>query len=54
MGGAFGLDFGAVMMMAQAMGADAALLAEVLPDVEQEIIAALREQADDDSGDDQG
>lgn len=52
MGGAFALDFGAVMQMGAALGVDAGLLAEVLPDVEGEIITALADAADDerDSG----
>lgn len=42
MGGPFGLDFGAVLMMGAAMGADLELLADVLPDVEAARIAGLR------------
>lgn len=41
MGGAFALDFGTVMQMGQAVGADLSLLAEVLPAVEAAIIARL-------------
>lgn len=50
MGGAFALDFGAVMQMGSALGADTALLAEVLPAVESEIIGALAAERED--GDD--
>lgn len=53
MGGAFALDFGAIMQMGSALDADLALLAEVLPAVESEIIAALAEAGDDD-GDNSG
>lgn len=38
MGRPFGLDFGAVMMMGGALGADAEMLADVLPAVEVQII----------------
>lgn len=41
MGQPYGLDFGAVMTMGTALGADVALLADVLPTAEQEILAAL-------------
>ncbi|WP_423752947.1 DUF7697 family protein [Caulobacter vibrioides] len=34
MGGVVGLDFGAILALAQARGADTALIAEVLPGVE--------------------
>lgn len=36
-----GLDFGAVMMVAGAQGADLELLAEALPDIEAALLAAL-------------
>ena len=52
MGGAVtrpaGLDFGAVMAVGTALGADVELLAQVLPDVEA---AILSDQSDDDGGD---
>lgn len=38
MSGPFGLDFGAVMMMGAARGADLALLADVLPACEAAIL----------------
>jgi hypothetical protein len=47
MGGAFALDFGAIMQMGTALGADLQLLAEVLPAVEGEIISALAEAGED-------
>lgn len=44
-----GLDFGAVMMVATAAGADTALVADVLPVVEQAILLGQRndEEAED-------
>ncbi len=51
MGGAYGLDFGAVLALGAARAADMALLAEVLPTIEQVMLAALRgEEGDDDGG----
>lgn len=47
MGGPFALDYGAVMQMGAALGVDAAMLAEVLPAVESEIIAAIAEAGED-------
>lgn len=47
MGGALGLDFGAVMAMGTALGADTALLAEVLPAAEYAIVKALAPDRDD-------
>ena len=49
MGGPFALDFGAVMAVAAAIGADTALVAELLPDVENAILTGI---AGDDDGDD--
>jgi hypothetical protein len=49
MGGPFGLDMGATLLMGQAMGVDMALLADVLPSVEAAIIAAM-----DDEGEEEG
>ena len=43
----YALDYGAILMMATAMGADAALLADLLPSVEPVIVKAYRENADD-------
>ncbi len=45
-GGAYALDFGAVMAVAAARGVDAGLLADLLPDVETILIAGLREASD--------
>lgn len=46
-GGPYALDYGAILMMADAMGACTALLADVLPSVEPVIVKAYRENADD-------
>jgi len=42
-GGVYGLDFTAVLLMAEAMGAGTGLLAEILPMVEPIIVSAYRE-----------
>ncbi len=42
MNGPYGLDFGAVMQVGQALGADAALLADVLPQIETVVLLALK------------
>ncbi|CAO4134754.1 DUF7697 family protein [Methylorubrum extorquens] len=42
-GGVYGLDFTAVLLMAEAMGASTGLLAEILPMVEPIIVSAYRE-----------
>tara|TARA_R110002124_G_scaffold173690_4_gene341329 strand:- start:22016 stop:22231 length:216 start_codon:yes stop_codon:yes gene_type:complete len=47
MNGPTGLDFGAVLAMAQARGIAPDLLADVLPDVEQVLVLAARGDADD-------
>lgn len=47
MGGAYGLDFAAVLMAGGAQRADLALLAEVLPEVEGFVIAGLATGEDD-------
>ncbi|MGW5960824.1 DUF7697 family protein [Methylorubrum thiocyanatum] len=41
------MDYGAILMMADAMGAETALLADALPSVEPLIVKAYRENADD-------
>lgn len=46
--GPVGLDFGAVMSMAQARGADLDLVAALLPDIEGVILKALRDARDED------
>ena len=43
-----GLDFGAVMTMGAALEADIAMLADVLPIVENLILAGLRDEGGDD------
>ncbi|ACK81230.1 MULTISPECIES: DUF7697 family protein [Methylorubrum] len=45
--GPYALDYGAILMMADAMGAETALLADALPSVEPIIVKAYRENADD-------
>jgi hypothetical protein len=44
--GPYALDFGAVLVLADAMGATSALLADVLPHVEPVIVTAYREQVE--------
>ena len=44
--GVYALDFTAVLLMANAMGASTGLLAEVLPAVEPIIVTAYREAAE--------
>jgi hypothetical protein len=48
MGGPIGLDFGAIMLIGAAQGADLELLSEVLPDFEAVVIASLADDGDDD------
>lgn len=52
LGGAIGLDFGAVIALGEAMGADTSLLAEVLPDIERTILDAIHGggEEEDDNG----
>lgn len=45
--GPYALDYGAILMMADAMGASTPLLTDVLPLVEPVIVKAYRESADD-------
>lgn len=49
MGGVYALDFGAVMLTAQAQGLVSPLLAEVLPDIEQILVSLLRSGGDEDA-----
>ena len=42
MGGAYGLDFGAVSGFAASIGAMTPLLASLLPDIERVLVTALR------------
>lgn len=46
MGGVYALDFGAVLMLASAMGGLNPLLAEVLPEIEPIIVNAYARNAD--------
>lgn len=45
-GGPYALDFGAILMMADAMGARSALLAEMLPIVEPLIVRAYQAEGE--------
>lgn len=47
MGAPFGLDFGAVLMMADAMGALSATLTDVLPRIETIIVRSIQNQVSD-------
>ncbi|MHC2089468.1 DUF7697 family protein [Methylobacterium sp. CM6244] len=46
MGAPYALDFTAVLLMANAMGANTALLADVLPSMEAVIVQAYREDSE--------
>ena len=46
MGGVYALDFGAVLILASAMGALNPLLVDVLPEIEPVIVNAYRRTAD--------
>jgi len=46
MGGIYGLDFGAVLLLAEAMGALNTLLIEVLPEIEPIIVRAYARDSD--------
>lgn len=46
MGNPYALDFTAVLMLADAMGAGTALLADVLPSIEAVIVKAYREDSE--------
>ncbi|GEP12522.1 DUF7697 family protein [Methylobacterium gnaphalii] len=45
-GDVYALDFGAIVLMATAMGGMSALFAEILPELEPPIVAAYREGAE--------
>lgn len=45
MGGPFALDFGAVLAMGQAQGADMAMLADILPSVERILLDQMAEES---------
>ena len=47
MGGAYGLDFGAVSGFAASIGAMTPLLATLLPDIERVLVAAIRSDGDE-------
>jgi hypothetical protein len=47
LGGPYALDFAAILAMGAAMGADTALLADLLPGIEPVIVNAYRGAADD-------
>ncbi len=46
MGGLSALDFGAILMLAQAMGAPNPLLVDVLPEIEPIVVNAYAKNAD--------
>jgi hypothetical protein len=46
MGGVYALDFGAVLLLADAMGALSPLLVDLLPEIEPIIIRAYRRDSD--------
>ncbi|WP_204263027.1 hypothetical protein [Methylobacterium sp. BTF04] len=47
MGSPYGLDFAAVLMLANAMGAQSALLADLLPRIEIVIVRSIQKQVTD-------
>lgn len=49
-GQAYALDFGAVMALGSALGADLRMLAEVLPAVEKAALARFDDRDDEDYG----
>ncbi|WP_374649102.1 hypothetical protein [Rhizorhabdus sp.] len=51
MGGAVGLDFGAILAMGGARGADVGLLAEILPSIEDLILSIVNDGNSGDDGD---
>lgn len=46
MGGVYALDFGAVLLLADAMGALSPLLIDLLPEIEPIIVRAYRRDSD--------
>lgn len=46
-GGVYALDFGAVLMLADAMGALSTLLVEALPEIEPIVVRAYARASDD-------
>jgi hypothetical protein len=47
MGAPYGLDFGAVLMLADAMGARSPLLADILPRIETVVVRSIQKQVTD-------
>lgn len=47
MGSPYGLDFGAILMLADAMGAKSPLLADILPRIESIMVQAIQKQVTD-------
>ncbi|MCJ2009807.1 hypothetical protein [Methylobacterium sp. J-092] len=45
-GQAYGLDFGSILMLADAMGARSTLLADVLPAIEPVILKSYQQEGD--------
>lgn len=46
MGGVYALDFTAILLLADAMGALSPLLVDALPEIEPVVVAAYRQAAD--------
>jgi hypothetical protein len=46
MGGVYALDFGAILLLADAMGALSPFLVDALPEIEPIVVAAYRRDAD--------
>lgn len=46
MGGVYALDFAAILLLADAMGATSTLLVETLPEIEPIVVTAYRNAAD--------
>lgn len=46
MGGVYALDFGAILLLAEAMGALTPLLVDTLPEIEPIVVTAYRRDAD--------
>lgn len=44
--GAYGLDFGSILALGSAMGADLGTLAEVLPSIEVTVVRAYQQESD--------
>ncbi|MGI8524648.1 MAG: DUF7697 family protein [Pseudolabrys sp.] len=46
MGGVYGLDFGAVLLLADAMGALNSILVDALPEIERLVVRAYARESD--------